>query len=262
MKTCLYHYIILRFCSKSTCLHSVVICFIFSSKVLLFLWLANILLKSKLGSKTWQPMASLHHNSHEAQHWLFYLQLCGINVYVQKFLLIWDLYICICMYISLSLSFSLSLFLSHTTTQSHDLSSWQVIRKKDNHTHTHKRTHVHTFTHTHKHTHTNTHTQTHTYIHTHTNLFINYLSIAVKLFSPGLLASAAKAKAELAGTKIKPGLSSWPAQSTQTFIGHCPFIVPLAWHTTYGPKIQSETAPVTSFPRFTSLIILWWQSKR
>ena len=42
MKTCLYHYIILRFCSKSTCLHSVVICFIFSSKVLLFLWFAKI----------------------------------------------------------------------------------------------------------------------------------------------------------------------------------------------------------------------------
>ena len=36
-----------------------------SSKVLLFFWLAKIVLKSRLGSSPWQPMASFRHDSHK-----------------------------------------------------------------------------------------------------------------------------------------------------------------------------------------------------
>ena len=44
--------------------------FVLGDKVLLFLWLASIWLQSRLGSKTWWPMALLCHNSNECEGWL------------------------------------------------------------------------------------------------------------------------------------------------------------------------------------------------
>ena len=44
---------------------SIIIHFVLSCNVLLFFWLTAVLLKSRLGSTTWQPMVSPHYNSHE-----------------------------------------------------------------------------------------------------------------------------------------------------------------------------------------------------
>ena len=55
----LYIYIYI-YCTKYIRKYCIRVCFVLSNKVLLFFWLAKIVLKSRLGSKTWWPMASLH----------------------------------------------------------------------------------------------------------------------------------------------------------------------------------------------------------